>query len=148
MARKFPLQPLLDISQNNMDQAAKNLQALRVRWNGAEEKLKQLLAYRETYRERLRDSGSGGTSAMALRDFQLFLVKLDTAIKLQQDEVARCQARWNDGQQEWLRQRGKLKAFDVLSQRHRHAEEKRENQIEQKEQDEFSSKQRDRTGKE
>ncbi|MDO9189006.1 MAG: flagellar export protein FliJ, partial [Sulfurimicrobium sp.] len=79
---------------------------------------------------------------------QLFLVKLDTAIKLQQDEVARCQARWNDGQQEWLRQRGKLKAFDVLSQRHRHAEEKRENQIEQKEQDEFSSKQRDRTGKE
>ncbi|MDO8893023.1 MAG: flagellar export protein FliJ [Sulfurimicrobium sp.] len=148
MARKFPLQPLLDISRNNMDQAAKNLQALRVRWNGAEEKLKQLLAYRETYRERLRDSGSGGTSAMALRDFQLFLVKLDTAIKLQQDEVARCQARWNDGQQEWLRQRGKLKAFDVLSQRHRHAEEKRENQIEQKEQDEFSSKQRDRTGKE
>lgn len=131
-----------------MDQAAKNLQALRVRWNGAEEKLKQLLAYRETYRERLRDSGSGGTSATALRDFQLFLVKLDTAIKLQQDEVARCQARWNDGQQEWLRQRGKLKAFDVLSQRHRHAEEKRENQIEQKEQDEFSSKQRDRTGKE
>ncbi len=148
MARKFPLQPLLDISRNNLDAAAKNLQALRVRWNDAEEKLKQLLAYRESYRERLRDSGSGGTSAMALRDFQLFLVKLDTAIKLQQDEVARCQARWNDGQQEWLRQRGKLKAFDVLSQRHRRAEEKRENQIEQKEQDEFSSKLSGRGGDE
>lgn len=140
MARKFPLQPLLDLSQNNVDSAAKNLQALKVRWNDAEEKLKQLLAYRESYRERLRESGSGGTSAMALRDFQLFLAKLDTAIKLQQDEVTRCQSRWGDGQQEWLRQRGKLKAFDTLSQRHRRAEEKRENQIEQKEQDELSSK--------
>lgn len=140
MARKFPLQPLLDLSQNNVDSAAKNLQALKVRWNDAEEKLKQLLTYRESYRERLRESGSGGTSAMALRDFQLFLAKLDTAIKLQQDEVTRCQSRWGDGQQEWLRQRGKLKAFDALSQRHRRAEEKRENQIEQKEQDELSSK--------
>lgn len=140
MARKFPLQPLLDLSQNNVDSAAKNLQALKVRWNDAEEKLKQLLTYRESYRERLRESGSGGTSAMALRDFQLFLAKLDTAIKLQQDEVTRCQSRWGDGQQEWLRQRGKLKAFDTLSQRHRRTEEKRENQIEQKEQDELSSK--------
>lgn len=148
MARKFPLQPLLDLSRNHVDAAAKNLQALKVRWNDAEDKLKQLLAYRESYRERLRESGGNGTSAMALRDFQLFLAKLDAAIKLQQDEVARCQARWNAGQQEWLRQRGKLKAFDTLSQRHKRAEEKRDNQIEQKEQDEFSRRQGDRSGEE
>ncbi|PWB55340.1 MAG: flagellar export protein FliJ [Nitrosomonadales bacterium] len=148
MARKFPLQPLLDLAQNHMDSAAKNLQALKARWNDAEDKLRQLLAYRESYRERLRESGGNGTSAMALRDFQLFLAKLDAAIKLQQDEVARCQARWNAGQQEWLKQRGKLKAFDTLSQRHRRAEEKRENQIEQKEQDELSRKQSDRSGEE
>lgn len=148
MARKFPLQPLLDLTQNHMDSAAKKLQALRLRWHDADEKLKQLLAYRESYRERLRESSGNGTSAMALRDFQLFLAKLDTAIKLQQDEVARCQECWNAGQQEWLRQRGKLKAFDTLSQRHRRAEEKRENRMEQKEQDEFSSRQNDRGGKE
>jgi len=140
MARKFPLQPLLDLSQNHVDLAAKNLQVVKVSWNDAEEKLKQLLAYRESYRERFRESGSSGASVMALRDFQLFLAKLDTAIKLQQDQVARCQARWDAGQQEWLRQRGKLKAFDTLSQRHRRAEEKREDQTEQKEQDELSSK--------
>lgn len=145
MARKFPLQPLLDLSRNHVDSAAKNLQLLKVRWNDAEEKLEQLLAYRESYRERLRDSGSGGMSAMALRDFQLFLAKLDTAINLQQDEVARCHARWDAGRQEWMRQRSKAKAFGVLSQRHRRSEEQRENQIEQKEQDEFSGKKSDRT---
>ncbi|MFH1496154.1 MAG: flagellar export protein FliJ [Pseudomonadota bacterium] len=148
MARKFQLQSLLDLSQNHMDSAAKNLQTLKARWNDAEEKLKQLLAYRDSYRERLRESGGGGTSAMALRDFQLFLIKLDTAIKLQQDEVTRCQSRWEAGRQEWLRQRGKLKAFDALSQRHRRSETKRENQIEQKEQDELSSNKRDRSSDE
>lgn len=144
MARKFPLQQLLDLSQNHVDSAAKNLQALKIRWNDAEDKLKQLLAYRESYRERLQESGKSGTSAMAMQDFRLFLVKLDTAIKLQQEEVSRCQARWDAGRQEWMRRRGKLKAFDVLSQRHRRSEEKRENLIEQKEQDEISSNKRDR----
>ena len=138
MARKFPLQTLLDLSQSHADAAAKSLLVLKVRWHEAEEKFKQLLAYRESYRERLRDLAS---SAAAMRDFQLFMVKLDTAIKLQQDEVARCQARWNAGQQEWLRQRGKVKAYDALSARHKRAEEKREELVEQKEQDEFANKQ-------
>jgi len=138
MARKFPLQTLLDLSQSHADAAAKSLLVLKVRWHEAEEKFKQLLAYRESYRERLRDLAS---SAAAMRDFQLFMVKLDTAIKLQQDEVARCQARWNVGQQEWLRQRGKVKAYDALSARHERAEERREERAEQKDQDEFANKQ-------
>lgn len=144
MARKFPLQTLLDLAQSQTDSAARNLQALKQRWNEAEEKLRQLLAYRDSYRERMLESAAGGTSAMVLRDFQLFMVKLDTAIKLQQEEVVRCQGRWEAGQQEWLRRRGKVKAFDVLSARHRRAEEKREEQVEQKEQDEFAAKQRAR----
>lgn len=139
MARKFPLQTLLDLAHDQTDNAARQLQALKARWNDAEEKLRQLLSYRESYRARLLDTASGGTSAAALRDFRLFMVKLDTAIKAQQDEVTRCQTRWNEGQQEWLRQRGKVKAYDTLSVRHRRAEEKREGRIEQKEMDEFAS---------
>lgn len=141
MARKFPLQALLELSQNHADAAAKSLMALKARWHEAEEKHRQLMAYRESYRERLRDLAGAGTSVSALRDFQLFMNKLDTAIKLQQEEVARCQVRWSSGQQEWLRQRGKVKAYDALSARHKRAEEKHEERIEQKEQDEFANKQ-------
>lgn len=141
MARKFPMQTLLELSQNHADAAAKTLLALKVRWHESEEKLRQLLAYRESYRDRLKNLAGSGTSVATLRDFQLFMVKLDSAIKLQQGEVARCQARWNTGQQEWLRQRGKVKAYDALSARHRRAEEKREGRMEQKEQDEFANKQ-------
>lgn len=139
MTRKFPLQTLLDLAQNQTDCAANNLKALKLRWNEAEEKLAQLFAYRDSYRERMLESAGGGTSAVALRDFQLFMLKLDAAIKMQQGEVARCQSRWEAGQQEWLRQRGKVKAYDVLSVRHRRAEEEREGRSEQKEQDEFAN---------
>jgi flagellar FliJ protein len=141
MARKFPMQTLLDLSQSHADAAAKNLQVLKARWHEAGEKLGQLLAYRAIYRDRLRDLAGNGTSVTALRDFQLFMAKLDEAIKLQQEEVARCQARWKAGQQEWLRQRGKVKAYDALSARHKRAENKREERVEQKEQDEFANKQ-------
>lgn len=141
MTRKFPMQPLLDLSRNHVDAAARNLLALKLRWHEAEEKLGQLLAYRASYRDRLHDAASGGVSAAVLRDFHLFMAKLDAAIKLQQDEVARCQTRWNAGQQEWLRQRARVRAFEVLSARHRRAEERREQGVEQKEQDEFASKQ-------
>lgn len=140
MAREFPLQTLLNLAQVRTDEAAKRLQALKARWLDAEEKLKQLIAYREGYRARMLESASSGTSAFALRDFQLFMVKLDAAIRLQQEEVARCEARWGAGQQEWLKQRGKVKAFDTLSLRHRRAEARREDRIEQKEQDEFAGK--------
>ncbi|MDP2828831.1 MAG: flagellar export protein FliJ [Sulfuricellaceae bacterium] len=141
MARKFPLQTLLDLAQNKADGAAKSLQELKVRWDQAESQLKQLLEYRELYRDRLKASASGGTSALALRDFNLFMLKLDAAIKLQQEDVSRCRQRWEAGQQEWMHRKVKVKALDTLSYRHQQAENKREERIEQKEQDEFSSRQ-------
>ncbi len=141
MARKFPLQTLLDLAQNKADGAAKSLQELKARWDQAESQHKQLLEYRELYRERLKASAGGGTSALALRDFTLFMAKLDTAIKLQEEDVSRCRLRWEAGQQEWVRRRIKVKALDTLSSRHAQAENKREGRIEQKELDEFSSRQ-------
>lgn len=140
MTRKFSLQPLLDLARHRVDTAAKNLLSLKRRWHDAEEQLNQLLAYQESYRTRLRELAAGGTSVMSLRDFHLFMDKLDKAISLQREEIARCQARWEAGQQEWLRQQGRLKAFDTLSARHKRAEGKLELRIEQKAQDEFASR--------
>lgn len=142
MPRKFPLQTLLDLAQNKADDAAKSLQELKARWDQAESQHRQLLEYREHYREQLKASSGGGTSALALRDFRLFMAKLDAAIKLQEDDVTRCRLRWEAGQQEWVARRIKAKALDTLSVRHKRSEVKREERIEQKELDEFSGRQR------
>ncbi|HUW50931.1 MAG TPA: flagellar export protein FliJ [Sulfuricella sp.] len=140
MPRRFPLQPLLDLAKNHTDAAARNLHTLKVAWQGAEEKLRQLIAYREDYRARLLQATKMGMQANSLKDFQLFLGKLEIAIRQQAEEVARCKKCWEDGRHEWQAKQRKLKAFDTLSQRHQNSERKREDKIEQREQDELSGK--------
>lgn len=138
MPRRFPLQPLLDLAQNHTDAAARDLQALKVKWREAEEKYQRLTAYREDYRAKLLQTTKLGMQVGALRDFQLFLGKIEVAIRQQADEVARCKKRWEDGRHEWQAKQLKLKAFDTLSQRHLSSERKREDKLEQREQDELS----------
>jgi flagellar FliJ protein len=140
MTRKFPLQPLLELSQDRLDQAGKRLNELKVRWNGAEERLQQLVDFCREYQERLRGSSSSGMSVASYRDYQLFLGKIELAVKQQREEVKRCQERWEQGQRDWLEQRRQNKAFDTLANRHVAAEARRENKREQKELDEYATR--------
>lgn len=150
MPKRFPLQSLFDLAQSRLDDSAKNLGLLKVQWQQADEKLQQLFSYREDYRVRLHNSVKLGMNASQMRDFQVFLKKLELAIKQQKDEVARCQALWEAGQRDWLEHRRKLKTYDTLSQRHHHTEAGREARLEQREQDEHARKsfERKQSGKE
>ncbi len=138
MLRRFPLQPLLDLAQNHTDAAARDLHTLKVKWQEAEEKFRQLAEYREDYRAKLLQTTKLGMQVSSLRDFQLFLGKIEVAIRQQAEEVGRCKKNWEDGRHEWQAKQRKLKAFDTLSQRHLSSERKREDKLEQREQDELS----------
>lgn len=138
MPRRFPLQPLLDLAQSHTDAAVRDLHMLKVKWQEAEEKLRQLTSYREDYRAKLLQTTKLGMQVSSLRDFQLFLGKIEVAIRQQAEEVERCKKRWEEGRHEWQAKQRKLKAFDTLSQRHLSSERKREDKLEQREQDELS----------
>jgi flagellar FliJ protein len=144
MARRFPLQPLFDLAQNQADESSRKLGQLKAKWQNAEDKLRQLKAYREDYRAKLHETIQGGMGATQMRDFHLFLAKLETAISHQTKEVQRCQAKWEEGQVEWLEHRRKLKTYDTLSQRHHKMEQKKEAKIDQRDQDEYARKAFDR----
>lgn len=148
MPRRFPLQPLLDLAQDHTDEAARNLHKLKAIWQEAEEKLRQLVGYREDYRTRLLQATKLGMQANSLKDYHLFLGKLEVAIRHQMDEVAACERRWEEGRHEWQAKQRKLKAFDTLSQRHLLGERKREDKREQHEQDELSGREGERGGQE
>jgi flagellar protein FliJ len=140
MPRRFPLQTLLDLAQTHSDDAGRELQLLKVKWQEAEHKLSQLADYREEYRKRLLQNTQRGMQMAAWREFQLFMNKLDQAIALQSDEVAKCKQHWEEGRREWLDRQRQLKAYDTLSQRHVAGEAKREAKNEQNEQDEFAGR--------
>jgi flagellar FliJ protein len=140
MAQRFPLQPLLDLAHEHSDEAGRKLQQLKVKWQEAELKLNQLAGYREEYRQRLSQNTQHGMQMAAWREFQLFMDKLDQAITLQGEEVAKCQRHWEGGRREWLERQRQLKAYGTLLQRHTSSENMREARKEQKEQDEFSGR--------
>ena len=138
MARRFPLQPLLDLAHERVDAATQRLALLKQRWQLHEDKLAQLFAYQDEYRQRLADSMRLGVEMHRMQDFQVFLKKLEVAIRQQKLEVQQAQFVWEESQRAWLEERRKLKTFDILRERHLKGETQRENRLEQREQDEFA----------
>jgi len=138
MSRRFPLQPLVDLSADRVDAAERRLQSLDADRRQAKEKLAQVEAYRIEYRDRLQRSLAQGMGVMQVRDFQAFLARLDEACMQQAEEVAVREAAYAAGQKDWLEQRRRKKAFDALSTRHQHTETAREAKQEQRLQDDHA----------
>lgn len=145
MSEPFPLQTLLDLANNRMDDAARKLGELIASERAVEEKLTLLVDYRKEYQARFVEAARNGIGPDAWRNYSAFLLKLDEAITIQQRAVADSRRRVEQGQQAWVDQRNKVKAFDTLSQRHQSQQARKEAKQEQKLTDEHAAKQfRDR----
>lgn len=140
MAKPFPLQTLLELSQLRMDDAAKRLGQLLAGEQEAGARLLLLQQYREEYKVRFVAAAQNGMGRDAMNNYQSFLARLDDAIAQAQDLVAQSKQRTADGQREWVDKHGRVKAFDTLSQRHRSREQGIENRKEQKTQDEHATR--------
>ena len=149
MSESFPLQPLLDLANNRMDEAARKLGELIASEHAVEEKLALLVDYRKEYHARFVEAVRNGIGPDAWRNFSAFLGKLDDAIAHQERAVSVSRQRTEQGQQAWVDQRNKVKAFDTLSHRHQSLQARKEAKQEQRLTDEHAAKQfRDRTEEE
>ena len=149
MTEPFPLQPLLDLANSRMDDAARKLGELIASEQAVEDKLTLLQAYRKEYQDRFVEAARNGIGPDAWRNFSAFLGKLDDAIAQQQLIVSDSRQRTVQGQQDWVDQRNKVKAFDTLSHRHQTQQARKEAKQEQRVTDEHAAKQfRDRGSEE
>ncbi len=131
---------LLQLAQDEREEASRAMQTAQAAWLLAKSKLEQVDGFRAEYRARLANSAQAGMSVIQWRDFQLFLAKLDGAAVQQGDEVARLGFEYERRKADWLACEKKVKAFDALRVRHEQSELKKENQREQKMLDEFNSR--------
>jgi len=138
MARPFHLQPLVDLSADRVEAAERRLQALDSERRDARDKLDQVEAYRVEYRERLQRALAQGMNVVQVRDYHVFLARLDEACSQQQVEVERRESAWAAGKAEWLEQRRRKQAFDTLADRHLQAESVRDARLEQRLQDDHA----------
>lgn len=139
MTTPFPLKPLLDLSQTRMDDAARRLGELIASEQEGRRKLELLQNYRDEYAERFQEAARNGLTPDAWRNYSAFIGRIDEAIRLQQAQVERSQAQTAAGQQAWVAQRNKVKAFDTLQKRHEQGEAKKAARQEQRQLDEHSA---------
>ena len=118
MTRAFPLQSLLDLSNLRLDEAGRRLGELIAGEQEASRRHELLVQYREEYRARFVVAAQDGLSPGEWRNYASFLAKLDEAINQADSAKTHTQQRTVAGQQEWVAKRGRVKAFDTLSDRH------------------------------
>lgn len=140
MSRAFPLQPLLDLSQLRLDEAARKLGELIAGEQEASRRHDLLVQYREEYRTRFVRAAQEGLHPGEWQNYTRFIARLDEAIS--QANSARTHTRQLTvaGQEEWISKRGRVKAFDTLSDRHQSRVAYQDQRKEQKASDEHGAR--------
>ena len=132
VAAAFPLQVLLDHSRHRMEAAERLLRALKRKEDLAQQRLQELHGFKSEYQARLSGDRAVVMDIILLRDFYAFLTKLDSAIAHQNGEVANAHTHWKVAHDNWLALRQKVKAFEILADRHAKQEIQKQEKREQR----------------
>lgn len=140
MNRRSPLNTLREMAHERVDEATRRLGELMASEHAADAKLKLLADYRREYRERFLASARQGIDPRAWQNYTNFLGRLDEAIRAQEGLVANSRQATQLGQENWVEQNTRAKAFDTLNARHEKKEAQRQGKLEQRQSDEHAIK--------
>ena len=140
MPKPNPLQTLIELSQTRLDEATRELGRLLASERADEQKLELLNTYRNEYQSRFVAAAQQGMGPEAWRNYQSFIGRLDEAVEHQSRIVNQAKGRSAAGQQAWMAERTKVKAYDKLHERIVTREAHREYRQEQKAADEHTVK--------
>lgn len=147
MPRAFPLQSLLDLSQLRLDEAGRKLGELIAGEKEASRRHGLLVQYREEYRTRFVVAAQDGLSPSEWQNYAGFLSRLDEAIGQADSAMAHTKQQTVAGQKEWVVKKGRVKAFDTLSDRHQSRIAYQDQRQEQKASDEHGARRHEEKGK-
>jgi flagellar FliJ protein len=140
MTTRFTLQSVMDLARNDAEAATVRLGRAMQRLMDADKQLKTLLDYREEYQAKFRDSVTSGIDSARWQNFQLFLAKLDAGIDSARTQADAARETARQAQTDWQSQQRKLKAYNVLADRHAREQQQLAARREQRETDEHAAK--------
>lgn len=140
MAPSFSLQPLLDLSRFQLDEAARKLGELIAGEQEASQRHSLLVTYREEYQTRFLEAAKNGLGRSEWSNYSAFLARIDDAIIQAALSVTLTQQRTLAGQQNWIGRQGRVKAFDTLSERYHAQVTAQEQRANQKSSDEHTAR--------
>ncbi len=137
---KSQLETLIEISEDILDQATKNLgQAIHAR-DQAVAQLGTLEQYRNDYQSRLVSTAERGLTVTQFANFQGFIEKLDQAIVGQKKVIIDAEYKVERATREWQECEKKRLSYQTLSNRQLLEQQQKISKREQKETDELALK--------
>lgn len=148
MTKSQRMKPLTRVATSRERTAAKELGEYRRTLAAAETKYNELVTYREEYNKQLQQSGGSGIDAQQMRDYRIFLSRLNEAIVHQQTRVDQHRREYEKKRRLWSEARVRSKALDKVVERYQKEEVSIVERREQAESDERSIQQHTQHGKE
>jgi len=135
------LSTLLELAKRATDESALKLGGAIQASSEMEKKLALLKNYREEYAQRMQADLTAGREIQHIRNFQIFIGKIDDAIKGQQQLVMNAQRQVQIEQQNWQDQERKRMSYSTLEERAEKVQLKKEARRDQLQNDEFGIRQ-------
>jgi flagellar FliJ protein len=140
MATSSALDTLIELATKDSDAATKQLGRCIRQGDDAQQKLDMLQQYRDDYALRFERNLTGGLSATAYRNFQLFIEKIDSALTGQQEVVRLAQLRIGEAKAAWQACERKRLSYDTLATRAKNEAMAAASKLDQKQSDEQASR--------
>jgi len=135
--RSKRMQPIAHHADQKQQQAVQVFVAAQQAVVDAQLQLEQLLDYRVEYSSNRMNVG---LNALQLRDYQIFLDKLNLSIDQARDNILLKKQQCEKQKLLWLKTRSRSKALDAVIEKYKLQEAALANRIEQKEQDEHATR--------
>lgn len=133
MKKSQRISPIKNLAENNESKAASQLGQSNQTLLQHQNRLTELLDYRQEYLQRFNDSGKAGMSGSQLQQYQQFIAKLDVAIAQQKQHIAQLNQQCEQARQHWQQKHNRTQALDKTMQRYQHQEKHQQARKEQRE---------------
>ena len=130
------MKPVAEMAQQQAEAAAKSVAECNLVCTNMQKQLDELLSYRDDYANGLCHKGRTGLNAIQIKDYRLFLVRLNKAIEQQQNVLNSAAARLAVSRQEWVEKQQRAQAIDSVVSRYQQEERRACSRRDQQESDE------------
>ena len=138
MTRSKRMQTINKVAQKKEQDAARILGQSRQNLQLQNQRLSELMQYREDYTRKFSASGNDGMDTRKLNEYRSFLHRLNQAILQQREIITRADRECQLRERAWLGTRTRTQALDKVVERYQHEEQREVDRKEQKVQDEHA----------
>ena len=132
------LKPVVQLAKHRERGAARQLGMTMMKTQQQQKQLDDLIAYRQQYTQGLQTEAAAGVSVVRVRDYHLFLNRLDDAINQQKQQLLNSHKDCENSKSHWQGAYGHSKMIDQIVDARKNIEMKKKDKSEQREMDDQS----------